>query len=323
MLIQRPRRNRKSPAIRSLLKETHLHPSHFVAPLFLVDGTEQKQPIPTLPNIYRYSLDLLLQECRYLEDEGVSSILLFPCLPRDVKDPTGSYALDKENVLHRTIQAIKARFPSLTIMVDVALDPYTDHGHDGLIDESGYVLNDPTVEVLSELALALAESGADVVAPSDMMDGRVAAIRKTLDGAGYSQVSILSYTAKYASAFYGPFRSAVQSSLKLGDKKNYQMDPANIREALRESALDIEEGADLLLVKPALPYLDVIAKIKETTHLPVGAYHVSGEYAMLKAAEQMGCLNYTDALLESLVSIKRAGADFIISYPIKDILCAL
>lgn len=228
MLIQRPRRNRKSPNVRALLEETRVTPSDFVAPLFLVEGSHQKQPIETLPDIYRFSLDLLLQECRYIEDEGITSILLFPCLHSDVKDANGSYCLNKDNILHGAIQAIKANFPSLTVMVDVALDPYTDHGHDGLIDESGYVLNDPTLEVLSELSIALAESGADVVAPSDMMDGRVGYIRQALDEKGFAQVNILSYTAKYASSFYGPFRGAVQSSLKLGDKKNYQIGRAHV-----------------------------------------------------------------------------------------------
>lgn len=320
MLIQRPRRNRKSPSIRALLEETKLTPSDLVAPLFVVEGAHQKQPIVGLPNVYRYSLDLLWQECRRLEDQGIHSVLLFPCLPDEAKDAAGSICLDKDNVLHRAVDLLKAKCPHLTLMVDIALDPYTDHGHDGLIDASGYVLNDPTLDILAPLSVSLAEAGADVVAPSDMMDGRVASIRKALDGANQSQVSILAYTAKYASAFYGPFRNAVQSQLTLGDKKSYQLNPANSREALLEACLDEKEGADMLLVKPALLYLDILSKIKERTHLPVGAYHVSGEYAMLHEAARNHLLDYDKALYESMIAIKRAGADFVITYAIADLL---
>ena len=323
MLIQRPRRNRKSPSLRELLTETRLHPSDFAAPLFIVEGTRQKQPIPHFPDVYRFSIDLLIQECRHIADQGIGSVLLFPSLSEEFKDAKGSIALDQENALHLAIHAIKAHLPDLTVMVDVALDAYTDHGHDGLIDETGYVLNDETIEALAQLSVSLSLAGADVVAPSDMMDGRVGCIRKALDDKGFSQVNILAYAAKYCSSFYGPFRSAVQSKLTIGDKKNYQLNPANVKEALLEARLDEEEGADMLLVKPALPYLDVLAKIKESTTLPVGAYHVSGEYAMLKAGGALGLFDYDKALFESMISIKRAGADFIITNGALDIASKL
>lgn len=322
-LLKRPRRNRKSGAIRALIQESRLHPKDFVAPLFVIEGTGQKEEIKGLKGVYRYTIDLLLQECRSLEECGIQSVILFPAIEPSFKDHIGSYALEKNNLLHRTISSIKNSFPDMCVMADVALDPYTTHGHDGLVDENFSVLNDQTVEVLEEMAILLAEAGADVVAPSDMMDGRVRAIRQSLDKEGYQEVSILSYAAKYASSFYGPFRNAVGTANLIGDKKGYQINPANIKEALLEARLDEEEGADLLLIKPALPYLDVIAKVKEMSLLPVGAYQVSGEYAQLVVGAELGILNFDKALLETLTSMKRAGADFIISYGSKEAVLLL
>ena len=322
-ITQRPRRNRKSPSIRSLVQETRLHPSDFVVPLFLIDGEKRKEPISSMPGIDRLSLDLILKEVIDLYQRGIRAVDLFPVIAGELKDPYGSEALREENLLFRALNLLKREIPEMCLMVDVALDPYTDHGHDGLVNAEGIILNDPTVEVLGKLAVMAAEAGADVVAPSDMMDGRVAFIRQCLDHAGYQDVNILSYAAKYASAFYGPFRDALQSAPKFGDKKTYQMDPANAREALRECALDEMEGADMLLIKPALAYLDIIAKVKERTHLPVGAYHVSGEYAMVMAAHQNGWLDAGKVFHESLTAIKRAGADFIFTYAVKHVIAAV
>lgn len=318
-LIQRPRRNRKSPAIRSLVQETRLSPSDFVVPLFIVEGEKQRVPILSMPGIDRLSIDLLIDEVIDLYEHGIRAIDLFPVISQELKDPFGSEALNEDNLLFRTLKALKREIPEMCLMVDVALDPYTDHGHDGLVNGEGIILNDPTVDVLGKLSVMAAEAGADVVAPSDMMDGRVAHIRRTLDTAGFQDVNILSYAAKYASAFYGPFREALHSAPKFGDKKTYQMDPANVREALRECALDEVEGADMLLIKPALPYLDIIAKVKEKTNLPVGAYHVSGEYAMVMAAHERGWVDAPRVFHESLTAIKRAGADFIFTYAFKKI----
>lgn len=287
----RLRRNRQSPARRLLLQETHLHPSDFVAPLFIVEGNQQKQPIPSLPDVYRLSLDLLVKEVQEMHSLGVVAIDLFAYVPAEKKDPFGTEALRTGNLLHRAIDTIKQKIPEICLMVDIALDPYTDHGHDGVLNAKGDVDNDHTIEQLGKMSLLAANAGADVIAPSDMMDGRVAYLRKLLDEENFSQVGIISYAAKYASAFYGPFRQALDSAPKIGDKKSYQLNPANVREALLECALDEAEGADMLLIKPALPYLDIIAKVKEKTNLPVGAYHVSGEYAMLMAAAQLGWLN--------------------------------
>lgn len=313
-LPSRPRRNRKSPAIRWLVQETTLHPHQLVAPLFVVEGTRQKQPIDSLPDVYRYSIDTLLTEVDELYELGIRSILLFPVVPAEKKDAHGSEALLQDNLMQRAIAELKRTIPQMCLMVDIALDPYTSHGHDGLIDGNHHVINDASVNVLGEMALRMAEAGVDIVAPSDMMDGRVAHIRKVLDTHQHTHVSILSYAAKYASAFYGPFREVLGSSLKQGDKKGYQMSPTNQREALREIALDENEGADMLLIKPALAYLDIIAKARLETHLPLGAYHVSGEYAMVKAAAQNGWLDGDRAMAECLLAIKRAGAAFILTY---------
>lgn len=313
-LTKRPRRNRKSPAIRALVQENRLDPSMFVAPLFVMEGTNQQQPVNSMPGVNRLSIDLLVKEASELYQLGIPAVELFPVIPQSIKDRWGSEAVRSDNLLFRAIEELKASIPDLCVMTDIALDPFTDHGHDGLVDEQGRVLNDETVEVLAQMSVLAAAAGADVVAPSDMMDGRISHIRKQLDTSGYSDVSILAYAAKYASAFYGPFREALNSTLKFGDKKSYQMNPANRREALLEVALDEAEGADMLLIKPALPYLDVIAEVRRQTNLPLGAYHVSGEYAMVMAAGQNGWLDTDRALHESLLSIKRAGVDFIFTY---------
>jgi len=312
--MMRPRRNRKNAAIRGLVQETHLHPSAFVAPLFVIEGTGIRQAISSMPGIERLSIDQLIKEVAILKQLGVNAIALFPVIAPEEKDPNGAAALKRGNLLHRAISFVKKEFPDCCVMVDIALDPYTDHGHDGLVDDSYTIINDKTVDVLVEMALLAAESGVDIVAPSDMMDGRVHAIRQGLDYAGFTEVGICSYAAKYASAFYGPFREALHSAPKFGDKKTYQMNPANMREALLECSLDEIEGADMLLIKPGLAYLDIICRVKEETVLPVGAYHVSGEYAMVMAAAERGWIDADQVFYESLLAMKRAGADFIFTY---------
>jgi porphobilinogen synthase len=314
LLIHRPRRNRQSAAIRSLVQETHLHPNQFVAPVFILEGRQRQEAILSMPGIFRYSLDLLLPEVISLYELGIRAIDLFCFVPTEKKDARASEAIRSNNLLQQALVYLKKEIPEICLMVDIALDPFTDHGHDGLLNEKGQIDNDSTLQRLAEMSLLAAQAGADIVAPSDMMDGRVAYIRQVLDQANYTQVGILSYAAKYASAFYGPFREALNSAPKFGDKKTYQMNPANVREALWECALDEAEGADMLLIKPALAYLDVIAKVKEATFLPVGAYHVSGEYAMVMAAAQNGWLDADKVFEECLLSIKRAGADFILTY---------
>ena len=316
-LTHRPRRNRRSESIRRLTQETHFQPSQLVAPLFVLDGNNEEQEVHSMPGVKRQSIDLLMKEIEFLVELGVGAVDLFPIVPDEIKNREGSESHNPEGLMQRATRAIKTAFPELCVMVDVALDPFTDYGHDGLIDDEGKILNDPTLEALAQMSVSCAEAGADMIAPSDMMDGRVAYIRKALDQGGFQDVGILSYTAKYASAFYGPFRDALNSAPRFGDKKSYQMNPANIREAILEATLDESEGADLLMVKPALPYLDVIAKLKEVTPLPIGAYHVSGEYAMIMAATQNGWIDGDKVLYESLLSIKRAGADFIFTYGAK------
>jgi porphobilinogen synthase len=322
-LPTRLRRNRKSAAIRSLLQETRLHPADFVAPLFVLEGNNLQQAISSMPGIYRYSPDQVLYEVENLLKLGIHAVDLFTVIHPDKKDPFGSEALNEDNVLVRTIQLLKSTFPQLCVMADIALDPFTDHGHDGVINQEGEVINDATLKTLGRFAVLTAQAGVDVVAPSDMMDGRVGYIRSALDEKGFTDVSILAYAAKYASAFYGPFREALSSAPKIGDKKGYQLNPANWREALLECQQDEREAADMLLIKPALAYLDIIAKTKENTLLPVGAYHVSGEYAMVKAAAQNGWIDGDRAMYECLLSIKRAGADFILTYAAKEVAQSL
>jgi len=315
-ILRRMRRNRLTPAVRSLVRETTLHRDDLIQPLFVMEGEGIPEPVGSMPGVVRHTVSTLVEECRKLEGNGIPAVALFPCIDQSKKDHHGSHACDPSNVLFSAIRAVKSACPSLALITDVALDPYTSHGHDGLIDDRGEVVNDSTVEILCRLAMAQVEAGADIVAPSDMMDGRVREIRAGLDRAGFQQRGILAYAAKYASAYYGPFREAVKSgspSLSL-DKRGYQMDTANVREALIEVKLDEEEGADMVMVKPAGPFLDVIRAVRQSTHLPLAAYQVSGEYAQIHAAARLGWLDYEAVRNESLLAIKRAGADMILTY---------
>lgn len=312
-MYQRPRILRNSAAIRSMVTETHLQPENFIAPLFIVEGEGVEDEIPSLPGYYRRSLDLTLREAESLFALGIKSVLLFIKCPDKLKDNSGTEALNPDGLMQRSIRAIKQANKNLLVMTDVALDPYSSFGHDGIV-ENGEIVNDPTVQVLAKMALSHAQAGADMIAPSDMMDGRIGAIRQALENGGFHQTGIMSYSAKYASCFYGPFRDALDSAPGFGDKKSYQMNPANRIEAIREVQLDVEEGADMVMVKPALSYLDIIREVKNTVHIPVSAYHVSGEYAMIKAAAQKGWLNEDQAILETTLSIRRAGADLIATY---------
>lgn len=316
-MLVRPRRNRRTAPIRDMVRETHLGVEHLIAPLFVVDGKGQRIPVKSLPGIDRVSEDEALREIDQFMELGVRSFVLFPAVDDALKDKEATYSHAKKNFYLRIIRNIKKRFPEASLMSDVAMDPYSSDGHDGLV-ENGVILNDETLPILCDMAVAQAEAGIDIIGPSDMMDGRVEAIRDALDQEGFDQVAIMAYTAKYASAFYGPFRDALDSAPKSGDKKTYQMDPANKREAMREASLDAEEGADYLMVKPALCYLDVIHLLKENFDLPITAYNVSGEYAMLKAAAQNGWLDHDRAMVEMLLSIRRAGADGILTYFAKD-----
>ena len=309
----RPRRNRQSPAMRDLVRETDLNPGHLIYPLFLQEGGENT-PISSMPGCSRWSLDGLVKEAGEAHALGVPAVVLFPRIPDELKTRDAAACFADDGLVPRAIRALKATHPTLTVITDVALDPYNSDGHDGLVADDGRVLNDETVAVLQQQALCHARAGADMVSPGDMMDGRVAALREALDAAGFQAVSIMSYTAKYASAYYGPFRGALDSAPKSGDKKTYQMDPANAREALREAALDESEGADILMVKPAGPYLDIIAKIRAATFLPIAAYQVSGEYLMIKSASAAGWLDEAKIVHESLIGIRRAGADMILTY---------
>jgi len=313
----RPRRNRKNSAIRDMLAETQLGAQHLIYPIFLKDGKGIKDEVASLPNNFRWSLDMLLPEIEACLHLGIKTFDIFPAVDEALKDQMASYSWASDNFYLHAISAIKARFPEVVIMTDVAMDPYSSDGHDGLV-QNGQILNDETLPILAKMTIAQAQAGADIIGPSDMMDGRVGYLRKALDADGFTDVSIMSYTAKYASAFYGPFRDALNSAPKLGDKKTYQMDPANKREALLEAQLDFEEGADMLMVKPALCYLDVIALLKENFPLPITAYNVSGECAMVYAAAQKGWLDYDRAVSEMLLSMRRAGADGILTYFAKD-----
>ncbi len=313
--VYRPRRLRESPLLRRMVRETVLRTDDFILPLFTVHGRGIREPIGSMPGQFRLSIDELLKECKDAASMGIPAVLLFG-LPRE-KDPRGSEAYADDGIIQQAVRALKDTIPDLLVITDVCLCEYTSHGHCGVVEEDR-VKNDPTLDLIARTALSHAEAGADMVAPSDMMDGRVAAIREALDDSGYQETPIMAYSAKYASAFYGPFREAADSTPQFGDRRSYQMDPSNALEALREVALDIDEGADIVMVKPALPYLDVVARVKADFGLPVAAYSVSGEYAMIRAAGQLGWLDEERAMLEALTGIRRAGADLIITYFAKD-----
>lgn len=313
-LLHRPRRLRRTAGLRRMVQETVLTAADLIYPLFVMEGEGRKEAIPSMPDCYRFSLDLLLEEAKVARDLGIGAIALFPLILDEQKDNAGTESYNPEGLIPRVVRSLKQAVPELLIITDVALDPYSSEGHDGIVSEEGQILNDETVAVLAQQALVQAEAGADFVAPSDMMDGRVGKIRAALDSAGWINVGILAYSAKYASAYYGPFRDALESAPKFGDKKTYQMDAANARESIKEIELDIAEGADIIMVKPALAYLDIICRIKQHTHMPVAAYNVSGEYAMIKAAAQQGWIDEQAVMLETLTSIKRAGADMILTY---------
>jgi porphobilinogen synthase len=317
---QRPRRNRKSIALRDLVRENQLTTKDLIAPLFVIDGQGKsiKQEIASMPGQYRFSIDLLLDECGRLQDLGIPCVSLFPALSDDKKDKMATESANPAGLFPQAIAAVKNKYPELLVMSDVAMDPYSSDGHDGLVSDQGEILNDESLEILAQMALVQAQAGSDIIGPSDMMDGRVGYIRETLDKKGFSHTSIMSYTAKYASCFYGPFRDALDSAPKSGDKKTYQMDPANVQEALREARLDTEEGADILMVKPGLPYLDVVRALRENSELPIAVYNISGEYAMIKAAAEKGWLDGEAAMMEVLLSFKRAGADMILTYFAKE-----
>jgi len=314
-IVHRPRRLRRTAAIRNLVQEVTLSKSDLVYPLFVCPGENVKEEVPSMPNSFRYSIDNAVKECKELWDLGIQAIDLFG-IPEE-KTEDGREAYNDNGIVQRAIRAIKAELPELCIMTDVALDPFTPFGHDGLV-EDGIILNDETVEVLCKMSVSHAKAGADFVSPSDMMDGRIGAIREALDDAGYSDVGILSYAAKYSSSFYGPFRDALHSAPQFGDKSTYQMNPANTIEAIKEVELDIIEGADIVMVKPGLAYLDIVYKVKEKFDVPVAVYHVSGEYAMVMAAAEKGWVDGDRVMMESLLSMKRAGADIIFTYYAKE-----
>jgi porphobilinogen synthase len=311
--LNRNRRLRSSSSLRSLLQEHHLTPNDFIVPLFVIEGKQLKEPIPSMPGYFRLSLDLLAEKAKILWKKEIKAVLLFVRVAEKVKDNKGTEALNSDGLMQKAIKTIKTAVPDMIVMTDVALDPYSSFGHDGIVEE-GKVLNDPTVAVLAEMALSHAQAGADVVAPSDMMDGRVLSIRQQLEKANYYDTLIMSYSAKYASSFYGPFRDALDSAPGFGDKKSYQMDFANRDEAIVETQRDIEEGTDIIMVKPGLAYLDIIRDLKDNFHTPIAAYQVSGEYAMLKAAAAQGWLDHDQVMLEQLTSFKRAGAQLIATY---------
>jgi len=316
----RPRRNRRSEAVRTLVRETALSPGDLICPLFVTDGG--KAPVASMPGVFRLPRADAVKEAKEIQKLGIPAVALFPALAGSLKDPLAKESVNPKGLLQRTVRDLKEAVPDLCVITDVAMDPYSSDGHDGVVRD-GRIVNDETLPILAAMAVSQAEAGADVVAPSDMMDGRVAAIRAALDERGFTEVGILAYSAKYASAFYGPFRDALDSAPKHGDKKTYQMDPANVREAIREVELDVAEGADVVMVKPALPYLDVVAAVRAAVNVPVAAYHVSGEYAMVKAAGQLGWLDAAAAMRESLVSIKRAGADMILTFAAREVAEAL
>lgn len=314
MYLQRRNRIlRKSDAIRSMVRETALSPADFIVPLFIIEGEQQQSEITSMPGYYRRSVDLTVKEVKELWQMGLRSVLLFVKSADELKDNKGTEALNPNGLMQRSIRAIKDAVPGMVVMTDVALDPYSSYGHDGIV-ENGEIVNDPTVEVLAKMSVSHAVAGADFVAPSDMMDGRIGAIRHALEEAGHTNTGIMAYSAKYASCFYGPFRDALDSAPGFGDKKTYQMDPANRIEAIREVIMDVEEGADIVMVKPALSYLDIIREVKNAVDVPVSCYNISGEYAMIKAAAQKGWIDENKAIIETLTSMKRAGADMIATY---------
>jgi len=318
MYLQRRNRIlRQTPAIRSLVAETRLSPDDFIAPLFIDEGTNVVHEIPSMPGYYRRSIDGTVKEVKELWSLGIKSVLLFIKCKDELKDNKGTEAWNPNGLMQRSIKAIKDAVPGMLVMTDVALDPYSSYGHDGIV-ENGEIVNDPTVEALVKMSLSHAQAGADIVAPSDMMDGRIGAIREGLEKSSFTKTGIMAYSAKYASCFYGPFRDALDSAPGFGDKKTYQMDYANRTEAIKETLMDIEEGADIVMVKPALAYLDIIREVKDAVDVPVSAYNISGEYAMIKAAAKMGWLDENKAILETLTAIKRAGADLIATYFAKD-----
>lgn len=319
MMLHRPRRNRSNEVIRGMIKETHLTPEHLIAPLFVIEGKNQMVPIHSMPGQYRFSIDELVRESKELYALGVKCVSLFPAVEDKLKTPDAKESFNPDGLNARAIRAVKEAIPEMVVMADVALDPYSSDGHDGIVDKkTGEILNDQTLEVLAKQALCEAKAGADIIGPSDMMDGRVGFIREVLDSEGFQKALIMSYTAKYASAYYGPFRDALDSAPKKGDKKTYQMDFANSTEALREAELDIAEGADMLMVKPGLPYLDIIYRLKEFSTLPIAAYNVSGEYAMVKAAVNNGWLDNDKVIIETLTAFRRAGTDVILTYFAKE-----
>lgn len=317
MITHRPRRNRKSEVIRNLIQENHVSVNDFIFPLFLIDGKNSKSEVKSMPGIFRLSPDLMLKEIEQCMKLGIKTFDVFPSLTDKYKDKYATESLNKNSLYLKTLTLIKKKFPEACIMTDVAMDPYSSDGHDGLV-KNGEIVNDETLEILAKMAVAQADCGIDIIGPSDMMDGRVGYIREALDDAGHSNVSIMSYTAKYASAFYGPFRDALDSAPKFGDKKTYQMNPANSKEALIEAQLDLEEGADFLMVKPALSYLDIIKDLNTNFDLPIAAYNVSGEYAMVKAAAAKGWIDGDRVRDEILLSMKRAGASIILTYFAKE-----
>jgi porphobilinogen synthase len=316
-MYRRPRRNRQSQVIRDMVQETQVPLSSLIYPLFIIPGENRQEAIPSMPGIMRFSIDRMLEEMKACQALGLNAFILFPAVPDEHKDAEATYSYHKDNFYLHAIRQAKERFPDICIVTDVAMDPYSSDGHDGLV-ENGKILNDESLPILARMAVAQAEAGADIIGPSDMMDGRVGFLREVLDEKGFSEVGIMSYTAKYASAFYGPFRDALDSAPKFGDKKTYQMNPANSQEALVEAQFDEAEGADYLMVKPALPYLDVIRLLKDNSLLPIVAYNVSGEYAMLKAAAQQGWLDGEAVMQEALTAIRRAGADIVITYFAKE-----
>ena len=320
ILTHRPRRLRKQKFNRSLVRESSLSANDLIYPLFIIEGENKREKIESMPGIERVSIDQLLIEAKEIIDLKIQAIALFPVIGPDKKTEEAEESFNPDGLIQRAVKSLKRSFPELAVITDVALDPYTSHGQDGLIDSNGYVLNDETVDVLIKQSLSHAEAGADIVAPSDMMDGRIGAIRNALEESGFIHTNILSYAAKYASSFYGPFREAVGSSSNLGksDKKTYQMDPGNSNEAIREVELDISEGADMVMIKPGLPYLDIVSNVKQVFGVPTFAYHVSGEYAMLKAASQNKWIDEKSTVLETLLCFKRAGADAILTYYAKD-----